>query len=96
MCDFDALEKQYQHSLSASVVHFEHQATRIHLVDTPGLPDFMGRAIGALPAVETAAVVVNAQNGIEMITNRMMQWAKKRDLCRMIIVNTSSGPSSGT
>src|SRR5688572_14363449 len=59
VCDFDALEKQYQHSLNASAVHLEHLATRIHLVDTPGLPDFIGRAIGSLPAVETAAIVVN-------------------------------------
>jgi elongation factor G len=87
VCDFDPLEKQYQHSLNASAVHLEHDGTRVHLIDTPGLPDFMGRAIGALPAVETAAIVVNAQNGIEMITGRMMQWAGKRDLCRMIIVN---------
>jgi elongation factor G len=87
VCDFDPLEKQYQHSLNASVVHLQHRDTRIHIVDTPGLPDFVGRAIGALPAVETAAIVVNAQNGIEMITTRMMQWARKRDLCRMIIVN---------
>jgi elongation factor G len=87
VCDFDPIEKQFQHSLNAAVVHLQHKDTRIHLVDTPGLPDFIGRAIGALPAVETAAIVVNAQNGIEMITNRMMQWARKRDLCRMIIVN---------
>jgi len=87
VCDFDTLEKQYQHSLNASAVHLEHLDTRVHLIDTPGLPDFIGRAIGALPAVETAAIVVNAQNGIEMITNRMMQWARKRDLCRMIVVN---------
>jgi elongation factor G len=87
VCDHDALEKQYQHSLNASVAHLTHRDTRVHLVDTPGLPDFVGRAIGALPAVETAAIVVNAQNGIEMITSRMMQWARKRDLCRMIIIN---------
>jgi len=87
VCDFDPLEKQYQHSLNASVVHLRHGETRVHLIDTPGLPDFIGRAIGALPAVETAAIVVNAQNGVEMITSRMMQWARKRDLCRMIIVN---------
>ena len=87
VCDFDPLEKQYQHSLNASVVHLQHDDTRVHLLDTPGLPDFIGRAIGALPAVETAAIVVNAQNGIEMITNRMMLWSKKRDLCRMIVVN---------
>jgi elongation factor G len=87
VCDFEALEKTYQHSLNASVVHLNAGDCRVHVVDTPGLPDFVGRAIGALPAVETAAIVVNAQNGIEMITSRMMQWAAKRNLCRMIIVN---------
>jgi elongation factor G len=87
VCDFDPIEKQFQHSLNAAVVHLQHRDTRIHLIDTPGLPDFIGRAIGALPAVETAVVVVNAQNGVEMITGRMMQWARKRDLCRMIVVN---------
>ena len=87
VCDFDPLEKQFQHSLNASTVHLQHRDTRIHLIDTPGLPDFIGRAIGALPAVDTAAIVVNAQNGVEMITGRMMHWARRRDLCRMIIVN---------
>jgi elongation factor G len=87
VCDFDPLEKSYHHSLNASVVHVHHADTRIHIVDTPGLPDFVGRAIGALPAVETAAIVINAQNGIEMITSRMMAWAAKRKLCRLIIVN---------
>ena len=87
VCDFEPLEKTYQHSLNASVVHLQTGDCRIHIVDTPGLPDFVGRAIGALPAVETAAIVINAQNGIEMITGRMMQWASKRNLCRMIVVN---------
>src|SRR5687767_9928905 len=91
ICDFDPLEKSYQHSLNASVVHLTTNNTRIHIVDTPGLPDFVGRAIGALPAVETAAVVVNAQNGIEMITQRMMHWAQKRNLCRFIVINKIDG-----
>ncbi|MFN7085837.1 MAG: elongation factor G [Burkholderiales bacterium] len=87
VCDFDPLEKSYQHSLNAAITHLVHNDTRVHLIDTPGLPDFIGRAIGALPAVETAAVVINAQNGIEMITSRMMAWAARCNLCRMIIVN---------
>ncbi|MGH8621763.1 MAG: elongation factor G [Burkholderiales bacterium] len=87
VCDFDPLEKQYLHSLRSSVVHLDHANTRIHLVDTPGYPDFIGQAIGALDAVETAAVVVNAQTGVEMIANRMMAWAAKRKLCRLVIVN---------
>ncbi|HVK53863.1 MAG TPA: elongation factor G [Burkholderiales bacterium] len=87
VCDFDPLEKKYQHSLSSAVVHFAHLNSRIHLIDTPGYPDLMGQAMTALEAVETAAIVINAQSGIEMIATRMMDWAAKRHLCRMIIVN---------
>ncbi|MET0683607.1 MAG: elongation factor G [Casimicrobiaceae bacterium] len=85
--DFDPLEKSWQHSLRASVVHLDTQDTRVHLIDTPGFPDFLGQAIGALDAVETAAVVVSAQSGIEMVASRMMDWAAKRRLCRLVIVN---------
>src|SRR5215831_6946424 len=85
--DFDPLEKTWKHSLRASVMHVETQGTRVHMIDTPGFPDFIGQAIGALDAVETAAVVVSAQSGIEMITSRMMEWAAKRKLCRLVIVN---------
>jgi elongation factor G len=85
--DFDALEKSWKHSLRSSVLHLDTPEARIHLVDTPGFPDFIGQAIGALDAVETAAIVVNAQSGIEMITSRMMEWSAKRRLCRLIIVN---------
>jgi elongation factor G len=85
--DFDPLEKQFQHSLRASVLHLDTPAARIHLIDTPGFPDFIGQAVGALDAVETAAVVVNAANGVEMITTRMMEQAAERKLCRIVIVN---------
>jgi elongation factor G len=37
--------------------------------------------------VETAAIVINAQNGVEMMTPRFVQWAAKRGLDRLIIVN---------
>jgi elongation factor G len=87
VCDFDPLEKQHQHSLYSAVTHFEHQGTRIHLIDTPGYPDFLGQAISCLPAAETVIVVVNAQTGIELTTTRMMNWAARRRLCRMIVVN---------
>ncbi|HEY2816750.1 MAG TPA: elongation factor G [Casimicrobiaceae bacterium] len=85
--DFDPIEKSYQHSLRASLMHFETGGTCIHLIDTPGFPDFIGQAIGALDAVETAAIVVNAGTGIQMITSRMMEWTAKRRLCRLIVVN---------
>ena len=87
ICDFDPLEKEFKHSLASAIVNFSHCDTHIHLIDTPGYPDFLGQSLNALAAVETAAVVINAQNGIETITQRMMQWARERGLCRLIIVN---------
>jgi elongation factor G len=86
-CDYTPLEKQLQHSLKLAVASFESKDTRVHLLDTPGYPDFLGHALPALAAVETAAIVINAQNGIEMMTGRFMQWAAKRGLDRLIVVN---------
>ncbi len=87
VCDFDPLEREHQHSLDSTLVNLNYQDVHINLIDTPGFPDFIGQAIGALPAVETAAIVINAQTGIETVTQRMMKRAAERRLCRMIIVN---------
>jgi elongation factor G len=87
VCDFDAIEKELGHSLQSALVSFDWGGTRVHLVDTPGYPDFAGQAIGALAAVDTALLVVNAQTGIELSTERMFKLAGERGLCRMIVIN---------
>jgi elongation factor G len=69
------------------VLHADHLGKRINLIDSPGSPDLMGHAYAAMPAVETVAVVVNAQNGIEVATRRLMDAAKERNLPRAIIIN---------
>jgi elongation factor G len=87
VCDYLPLEKSLHHSLKLAVASFEVQGTRIHLLDTPGYPDFVGHSLPALTAVETAAIVINARNGIEPITIRMMDWAQRMGLDRMIVIN---------
>lgn len=85
--DHDALEIKAGHSLQSSVMHLDHDGCRIHLIDTPGAPDFIGQSLPALEAVETAAVVINAAAGIEPMAQRMMAYAAERGLDRLIIVN---------
>ena len=85
--DFDPLERRMQHSLNASVMHLEHGATRVHFIDTPGGADFLGQSLPALEAVETAAVLINAANGIEPMAVRMMAYAASRHMDRLIVVN---------
>ena len=94
VCDFDPQEKNHQHSLDAAVVSMDYHGGHINLIDTPGYPDFIGRAMAVLPAVETCAVVINAQGGIEMTTHKMMQVAKERHMDRLIIINKIDHPDA--
>ncbi len=85
--DYTPRERELGHSQYVSVCHLDHGGIHVNLIDTPGYRDFYGRAISVLPAVETAAVVINADGGVEMIAQRMMKAAKQQRLCRMIIIN---------
>jgi len=87
VCDFDLQERQLGHSLDAAIVHFRLGDCRVNLIDTPGYPDFLGRSLAALEAVDTAAVVVNAAAGVEPMTQRMMDFARDRGLARLLVVN---------
>ncbi len=87
VCDFEPQEKEAGHSLNSAVVNFAYEDTHIHLIDTAGYPDFSGQSIAALAGVDTALIVINAQTGIELMTERMMQYATDRKLARMIVVN---------
>ena len=87
ICDFDEEEKHHKYTIEASVVHFDQGGKHFNLIDTPGYPDFVGQAIGALRGVDTVAIVINAHSGIEVNTRRMFLEAKKAGLGRMIVIN---------
>ncbi|MCB1860794.1 MAG: elongation factor G [Chromatiaceae bacterium] len=87
VCDFEQQEQNYKHTLNSSLAWFEKDGCHINLIDTPGLADFFGRAFGVLQAVETAAVVINAEAGIEPAAQAMMEHALEDELCRLIIIN---------
>jgi len=85
--DHDPLEHKYQHSLDSAVASLDFEGIHVNLIDTPGFPDFRGPTLAGMAAAETSAIVINAQNGIELSTRRLMRRAKNRRLCRMIIIN---------
>jgi len=85
--DFDPQEQRHKQSLCASFMHLTWNGCHVNLVDTPGAPDFLGQALGVLPAVETVAVVIDPAYGVDATARRIMGWAADRKLCRVIIVN---------
>jgi elongation factor G len=85
--DFDPQEKRLQHSLDTAIASFECDDVHINLIDTPGYADFLGKALSVLEAVEAVAVVVSASSGVDTLTQRLMEFARDRELCRLVIVN---------
>ena len=85
--DFDDQERERQHSIHSAIASVDGMGCHINLIDTAGYADFRGETLSALTAVETCAVVVNAANGIEHGTRRLMHYAKQRGLARMLVVN---------
>ena len=85
--DFDVQEKRLQHSLDAAICSVDHAATHINLIDTPGYPDFLGRTFSVLEAVDSVAVVLSAGSDIDSVTQRLMEFARARELCRLIVIN---------
>jgi elongation factor G len=85
--DFDEEEHNRKFSIDTSVLNATFEGKQIYLLDTPGYPDFVGAALGGLPAVETAVIVISAPAGIEVNSRRMFNEAGKRGLARMIVIN---------
>jgi len=85
--DFDDEEHTRKFSIDTHLLNAQLNGKVMHLLDTPGYPDFVGQAIAALGAVETVIVVISAPAGIEVNSRRMFNEAGKRNLARMIVIN---------
>ncbi|MCL2330542.1 MAG: elongation factor G [Phycisphaerae bacterium] len=85
--DYMDEEKTRGCSIDSSIIHVKAKGKELNVIDTPGAPDFIGPALGALVGVETAICVISATAGIEVNTRRMMEKAKEYGLGRAIVVN---------
>ncbi len=78
--DFDDEEIARKHTLSSSLAHAEWQNTKINLIDTPGLANFLTDARAALRVAEGAVVVVDAVHGVEVQTEKLWEEAAALNL----------------
>ena len=87
VCDFDELEKEYSHGIDSAVVHFDYNGAHVNVIDTPGSPGFFGKAISAMPAVETQVIMIDASAGIDTMTRRLIAIGRERHLPQVIVIN---------
>ena len=85
--DFDEETIARKHTLAASLAHAEWQQTKLNIIDTPGVANFLTDARSALRVVESALVVVDAVAGVEVQTEKLWSEAAALSLPRVVVAN---------
>jgi elongation factor G len=85
--DYHPSEKQRQISTQTSLLHTAWMGRKLNILDTPGYLDFISEALGALRVADFAVVVVNAQHGIGVGTERVWRYASDFGIPKIIVVN---------
>src|SRR5438876_2388594 len=85
--DYDDEEIARKHTLAAAVAPFEWNKTKINLIDTPGMGNFLSDARSALRVAEAALVVVDAVAGVQVATEKTWGYADEFQLPRLIALN---------
>ncbi|PXW92365.1 peptide chain release factor 3 (bRF-3) [Sphaerotilus hippei] len=85
--DWMEIEKQRGISVASSVMQMEYGDCVINLLDTPGHQDFSEDTYRVLTAVDAALMVVDAANGVEEQTLRLLKVCRARNTPIITFVN---------
>jgi elongation factor G len=85
--DFDDEEKQRSMSIALGIAFAEWNRNKVNLLDAPGFNMFVHEAKMAMPAAEAAVVVVDGVAGVEVITEKVWQYADEYELPRIIVAS---------
>jgi peptide chain release factor 3 len=85
--DWMEIEKQRGISVASSVMQMAYRDHVVNLLDTPGHKDFSEDTYRVLTAVDSALMVIDAANGVESQTRRLIEVCRQRDTPIMTFVN---------
>src|SRR5215831_4772765 len=85
--DYDEEEIDRQMTIATALAPVEWRNTKINLLDTPGFPMFAHEARISMSAAEAAIVVVDGVAGVEVVTDKVWQYAEEINLPRVIVVS---------
>jgi len=85
--DYREIEHERQNSVSATVMYAEMGGKKINIIDTPGFDDFVGEVISSLKVVDTAVMVINAQNGVEVGAEISWRYTSRNHTPVLFVIN---------
>ncbi len=75
--DYRDIELERQNSIYSTVLYAEYEGVKFNIIDCPGFDDFIGEVVGGLRVADTAVMVLNAQNGVDVGAEIQWRWIKK-------------------
>ena len=93
---YDEEEVARRTTMANAAAFAEWSGVKINFVDTPGFHMFLYETRAAMLPVEAALVVVNAQTGVEAVTDRVWKYAAEVNLPRVIVINQVDHPKADT
>ncbi len=85
--DYSEIEHEHSSSVFATVMYTEYNDKKLNFIDCPGSDDYCNGVIAALTVYDTALMVVNAQNGIEVGTEIQNRYREQAEKGMIIVVN---------
>ncbi|HEX4325550.1 MAG TPA: peptide chain release factor 3 [Burkholderiales bacterium] len=85
--DWMEIEKQRGISVASSVMQMDYRGCVINLLDTPGHQDFSEDTYRVLTAVDAALMVIDAANGVEPQTKRLLEVCRARNTPILTFIN---------
>jgi len=92
--DYHDIEHERLNSVYATSMHTEWRGYKINIIDTPGLDDFMGEMVSSMKVADTCVMVINAQNGVEVSTELVWNYADQFKKPMIIAINQVDHPKS--
>ena len=85
--DYFPVEKEYGYSVFSTVFSVEWKGRKLNFIDCPGSDDFIGGAVSALNVTDTALLVINAQQGIEVGTINQIRYTEDFHKPLIFVIN---------
>lgn len=85
--DFDPDEIKRGITINTSLAFCEWKNHKINILDTPGYVNFIAETQGSMHVMDAAIVVISADEGVQIITEKVWKWADEKNLPRVVFIN---------
>ncbi|MGB0430760.1 MAG: elongation factor G [Bacteroidia bacterium] len=92
--DYHPIEQERESSVYSTLMQTEWRQFKVNILDTPGLDDFVGEMIASVRVADTAVFTINAQEGIEINTEKTWNYVDQFKKASMFVVNQVDHPKS--